>query len=66
MKTEVALGQRSGECVCVALDKLDYMQCECKSGGIYMPNTCKKRNRFVESGPEVHVRCGKKKGQSMC
>ena len=48
------------ECVCVAVDELDYMQCEYKSGGIYMPNTCKKRNNFVDSGPEVRVWCGKK------
>ena len=26
----------------------------------------KKRNRFVNSGPEVRVRCGKKKRQYMC
>ena len=45
-------------CVCVAMDELDYMQCECKSRGTYMPSTCKKRNRFVDSGPEVRVRCG--------
>ena len=52
-------------CVCVVVDELDYMQCECTSGGTYMPNTFKKRNRFVDSGPEVHVRCGKEKIQSM-
>ena len=66
MQTEVALEQRSGERVCVAVDELDYMRCECKSGGTYMPNMCKKRNRFVDSGLEVCVRCGKKKRQYMC
>ena len=45
-------------CVFVAVDELDYMRCECKSEGTYMPNTCKKRNHFVDSGLEVHVRCG--------
>ena len=46
-------------CVCVVVDELDYMRCEYKSRGIYMPNTCKKINRFVDSGPEVRIRCGK-------
>ena len=50
-------------CVCVAMDKLDYMRCECKFGGTYMPNTCKKRNHFVDSGLEVHVRCSEWKRQ---
>ena len=53
-------------CVCVAMDELDYMQCECKFRGTYMPNTCKKRNHFLDSVPKVRVRCGKKKRQSMC
>ena len=53
-------------CVCVAVDELDYMRCKYKSGGIYMPNMCKKRNHFMDSGPKVRVRCGKKKRQSMC
>ena len=53
-------------CVCVAVDELEYMRCECKYGGTYMPNTRKKRKCFVDSGPEVHVRCSKKKRQSMC
>ena len=46
--------------MCVAVDELDYMRCECKFGGTYMPNTCKKRNHFVDRGPEVRVRCGGK------
>ena len=46
--------------MCVAVDKLDYMRCQCKSKGTYMPNMCKKRNHFVDSGIEVRVRCGKK------
>ena len=54
------------ECVCVAVDEIDYMRCECKSGGTYMPNMCKKINCFVDNGPEVRVRCGKKKRQTMC
>ena len=44
-------------CVCVNVDGLDHMRCKYKSGGIYMPNMCKKRNCFVDSRPEVRVRC---------
>ena len=47
--------------MCVVVDELDYMQCEYNSEGIYMPNKCKKRNHFVDSGLEVRVRCGKRK-----
>ena len=53
-------------CVCVVVDELDYMRCEGKSGGTYMPNTCKKRNRFVDNGPMVCVRCGEWKKKAMC
>ena len=53
-------------CVCVAVDELDYMRCECKYRGTYVPNTCKKRNHFMDSGPEVRVRCRKQKRQYMC
>ena len=49
--------------VCVVVDELDYMRCEYKSGGIYMPNMCKKRNHFVDNGLEVRVRCGEQKRQ---
>ena len=50
-------------CVCVQVNELDYMRSECKSEGTYMPNTCKKINHFVDSGLEVHVRCGEWKRQ---
>ena len=33
-------------CVCVVVDGLDYMKCECKSVDTYMPNTCKKNKGF--------------------
>ena len=33
-------------CVCVAVDGLDYMGCECKSEGTYMLNICKKNKLF--------------------
>ena len=62
-QTEVALGQRSEERVCVNVDEIDHIRCEYKSKGIYMPNKCKKRNRFMDSGPEVCVRCSKPKRQ---
>ena len=35
-----------GERVCVAVDELDYMRCECKSMDTYMPNTWKKNKLF--------------------
>ena len=50
-------------CVCVNVDGLDHMRCKYNSGGIYMPNKCKKRNHFVDSGPKVYVRCSKPKRQ---
>ena len=46
-------GQES-MCVCVAVDRLDYMQCECNSEGTYMPNTCNRNKSFFgqwSSGP---------------
>ena len=55
-------GQES-MCVCVAVDEIDYMRCDCNLEGTYMPNTCKKRNHFVDSCPEVRVRCGEQKRQ---
>ena len=33
-------------CVCVAVDELDHMRCECKSVDTYMPNTWKKNKWF--------------------
>ena len=38
-------GQES-VCVCVVVDGLEYMRCECKSMGSYMSNTCKKKKSF--------------------
>ena len=58
-------GQES-VCVCVAVDELDYMRCECKSEDTYMPNTCKKKKSFCgqwSSGPRK-VRWMEKK--TMC
>ena len=49
-------GQES-VCVCVVVEGLDYMRCKYKSKGIHMPNMCKKRNHFVDSGPRFNVRC---------
>ena len=46
--------------MCVNVYGIDHMRCKYKSKGIYMPNTCKRRNHFVENGPEVRVRCNKK------
>ena len=55
-------GQES-VCVCVVVDGIDYMRCECKSEVTYMPNTCKKNNFFVDDGPYFCVRCGEWKRQ---
>ena len=49
--------------MCVNVDELDHLRCKYKSEGIYMPNMCKKRNRFVDSGLEVRVRCSEWKRQ---
>ena len=59
MQTEVALGQRSGEHVCV-LRWMDLTTCDVSAspGALICQIHARKKNRFVDSGPEVCVRCG--------
>ena len=58
-QTEVALGQRSGERVCV-LRWRDLTTCDVSAspGELICQIRTRKVNRFVDNGPEVRVRCG--------
>ena len=58
-QTEVALGQRSGECVCVLwwTDLTTYDVSE-SLGALLCQIHARKINHFVDSGPEVCVRYG--------
>ena len=58
MKTEVALGQRSGEHVC-EFQWMNLTTCDVSAspGAFTCQIHARKINHFVDNGPEVHVRC---------
>ena len=64
MQIEVALGSRLGECVCVLWwTNLTTCDVSASLGAFICQIHARKRNHFVDSGPEVRVRCGKWKRQ---
>ena len=59
METEVALRQRSGDCVCV-LQWIDLTTCDVSASlrVILCQIHARKINHFVDNGPEIRIMCG--------
>ena len=59
-QTEVALRQRSRECVCVLQwTDLTTYDVSASTGAVLCQIHARKINCFVDNGPEVYIRCGR-------